>query len=520
MPTEERRVPLGGSEKKPVPGAREVGPIDPKERFEVTIILRPRKSPIRSPDKNRRISREQFVSSFGSPSEDIEKIVKFANSNSLKVIEKSPARRSVVLSGTTSQFAKAFQVELKRFEHPTTRNMYRGRSGPLYVPESLSPIIAAVLGIDDRPQASPHFRTIRYGAKTLSTYTPPQIAKVYDFPVGLNGTGVSIGIIELGGGESSSDLSTYFQSLGLPVPKLVVVPVDGSSNAPTGNPNGPDGEVMLDIEMAGGIAPGATIAVYFAPNTDRGFVDALTTAINDAQNKPSVISISWGSAESTWTSQAIQSLNQALEDATTLGITVCCAAGDGGSSDGVSDNLAHVDFPASSPYALGCGGTKIVSQSGSSLTEVVWNDEAQGGGATGGGISDVFPLPSWQDSANVPPSANPGGHVGRGVPDVAGDADPSTGYSIRVDGTDTVVGGTRAVAPLWAGLIALMNQKLQRSLGYLNSDLYSEPSSDFHEVTSGNNGEYSAGPGWNPCTGLGSPDGSKLFASISSASST
>ncbi len=512
MVTRERKVPLTGSEKKPVPGARDVGAVDPNERFEVTVILRPRQPPGNLSTK-RRPSREQYASTYGASQQDINRVVEFAQQHSLQVLDTSAARRSVVLSGTTSQFSEAFQVKLRRFEHPTERKMFRGRSGPLYVPESLSPIITAVLGIDDRPQASPHFRMIRHGAKVVSTYTPPQIAKIYDFPTGLNGSGECIGIIELGGGENPSDLTTYFQSLGLTVPKVISVSVDGGTNAPTGSPGGPDGEVMLDIEVAGSIASGAVIAVYFAPNTDRGFVDAVTTAINDSQNKPSVVSISWGSAESAWTSQAIQSLNQALQDASTLGVTVCCAAGDGGSSDGVSDGLAHVDFPASSPYSLGCGGTRIVSSS--PLSETVWNDIAEGDGATGGGVSDVFPLPVWQDSSNVPPSANPGGHAGRGVPDVSADADPATGYSIRVDGTNTTVGGTSAVAPLWSSLIALSNQKLGRSLGYINpllyEKLYSLPSGDFHDITSGSNGAYSAGPGWDACTGLGSPDGAKLL---------
>ena len=249
-------------------------------------------------------------------------------------------------------------------------------------------------------------------------------------------------------------------------------------------------------------------------------MDAISTAVNDAQNKPSVLSISWGSAESAWTMQAIDALNQALQDAASVGVTVCCASGDSGSSDGVSDGKAHVDFPASSPYVLGCGGTRIVSNSGGTPSEVVWNDTAQGGGATGGGISDVFALPSWQDGAKVPPSANPGGKIGRGVPDVSGDADPSTGYSVRVDGKNEVFGGTSAVAPLWSGLVALLNQKLGQAIGFLNPLAYeklfsaSSTTDDFHDITSGNNGAYSAGVGWDPCTGLGSPDGQKILNSL------
>jgi len=519
-------VPLRGSEKKAVTGATEIGSVDPKERIEITIIARPDESskttsaevlgrlPV---SKRAHVSREKFAASCRASQDNIGKIVKFAKDNSLEIIEVNPARRSIILSGLASQFCEIFQVELKRFKHPSRNGIFRGRSGPLFLPESLSSAVLAILGLDDRPQAGTHFRLLRPSLKVISSYTPPQLARIYDFPPGLDGSGECIGIIELGGGETQSDLSTYFQKLGLTPPKVTIVSVDHGANAPTGDPNGPDGEVMLDIEVAGSVAPGVTIAMYFAPNTDRGFVDALTTAINDSQNKPSVISISWGSPENSWTSQAIQSLNQALQDAATLGVTVCCASGDGGSSDGATDGLAHVDFPASSPYAIGCGGTRILPTSNGRVTESVWNDEPQGG-ATGGGVSDLFALPSWQDSSKVPPSANPGGRIGRGVPDICADADPATGYAIRVDGKDTVFGGTSAVAPLWSGLIALLNQKLGRSLGYINPLLYEKLSSpglgDFHDVTAGNNGAYSAAAGWDPCTGLGSPDGAKLMNSI------
>ncbi len=470
------------------------------------------------------LSREALVNSRGASLENIEKIRAFAKKQSLRIVEVSAARRMIILSGTASQYMEAFQVPLKRYEHPTGKKIFRGRSGPIYVPESLSGVILAVLGLDNRPQLSPHFRKLRPAQAVTTSYTPLQMAKLYDFPTGVDGTGETIGIIELGGGETPTDLSTYFSSLGIPVPKIVVIPVDDATNSPTGDPTGPDGEVMLDIEIAGGIAPGATIALYFAPNTDQGFVHAISTAVNDGQNKPSVISISWGSAESTWTAQAMDSLNEALQDASSVGVTVCCASGDGGSSDGVTDGKAHVDFPASSPFVLGCGGTRIISTARGNLNEVVWNDTAQGGGATGGGVSDVFSLPSWQSGAKVPPSANPGGKVGRGVPDVSGDADPSTGYAVRVDGQDQVFGGTSAVAPLWSGLVALLNQKLGQAIGFVNplayQKLYSaSPSTDdFHDITSGNNGVYSAGVGWDPCTGLGSPDGQKILDSLLSSS--
>jgi len=177
--------------------------------------------------------------------------------------------------------------------------------------------------------------------------------------------------------------------------------------------------------------------------------------------------------------------------------------------------LNHVDFPASSPYALACGGTRLQSSGTTIASEKVWN-ELPNEGATGGGISDFFPLPAWQSGAHIPPSANPGRHVGRGIPDVAGNADPETGYVTRVDGQPDVIGGTSAVAPLWAGLIALINQSLGKPAGYLNPVLYqrTNPESDFNDIISGNNGAYKAKKSWDPCTGLGSPKGSKIAIAL------
>ncbi len=252
---------------------------------------------------------------------------------------------------------------------------------------------------------------------------------------------------------------------------MTVVSVDGAQNAPTGSPDGPDAEVELDLEVAGSLAPGSKIVVYFAPNTDQGFLDGVSQAIHDATHRPSVLSISWGGPESSWTTAARTALNAAIEDGAALGVTVLVAAGDQGASDGVASGALTVDFPASSPFATGCGGTRLLLQAGEIASEVVWNDQAQGEGSTGGGVSEAFPLPSFQAQADVPKAPN--GFVGRGVPDVAGDADPTTGYSVYVDGAPTVIGGTSAVAPLWAALVARLNQALGAPVGFLDPFLYS-----------------------------------------------
>jgi kumamolisin len=517
-----------GSERSPMPGAREAGPANPSEVLEVTIRLRSRagQQPLfraevasQLPVDREVVSREEFEKTHGADPASIARVEAFAHEHGLIVTETSAARRTVVLSGTVAAMNAAFGVELKEYDHPGGR--YRGRTGPVHVSDDLHNIVEGVFGLDNRPQAKPHFRRRQaqpgMRARTVDTsFTPTVVAALYNFPPATDGTGECIALIELGGGYTDSDLTSYFNKLGLSKhPSVTAVSVNQAKNHPTGDPNGPDGEVMLDIEVAGAVAPGARIAVYFAPNTDAGFLNAITTAVHDKTNKPSVISISWGSAESGWTPQAMTNMDEAFQAAAALGVTVCVASGDDGSSDGAGDNLNHVDFPASSPFALGCGGTRLQASGKTIGSETVWN-ELPNGGATGGGISDFFDLPAWQSGAGVPASANSNKRVGRGVPDVAGDADPSTGYDTLVDGQQGVIGGTSAVAPLWAGLIALINEGLGKPSGYINPLLYrgTDPEDNFNDVTSGDNGAYSAKTGWDPCTGLGSPIGSQIAAAL------
>ncbi|HEX5482637.1 MAG TPA: S53 family peptidase, partial [Terriglobia bacterium] len=418
---------------------------------------------------------------------------------------------------TVQQMCDAFKVDLARYEY--LGRTYRCRTGAIYVPAQLAGIVTAVLGFDNSPAARPHYRVAQAAAVS---YTPVQVAQLYKFPANLNGSGEAIAIIELGGGYNPADLKAYFSQLGIaPAPSVSAVSVGGASNSPTGDPNGPDAEVMLDIEVSGSVAPGASIVVYFADNTSAGFLNAINTAIHDTQHKPSVVSISWGGPESSWAAQDQTAFNNAFQSAGALGITICIASGDGGSSDGVSDGLAHVDFPSSSPYALACGGTSLSASGGGIAKEVVWDDQPDDG-AGGGGVSAVFPLPSWQAKADVPVSVNPGSFRGRGVPDVAGDADPNTGYQVRVDGSNAVIGGTSAVAPLWAGLIACLNQGLGRPVGYLNPSLYGQVSSHagaLRDITAGTNGSYKAAAGWDACTGWGSPDGGVLLSALGATGS-
>jgi kumamolisin len=515
--TPQDRVVLPGSKKHPLAGARAVGPVDSNERIEVSVYLRAPNTTDVAKDLQEHIvgqqeplSREEYAARYSARADDIAKVAQFAHEHHLTVVESNAVRRVVVLSGAADAISAAFGVDLQKYEYQG--ETYRGRSGEILIPAELAAIVTGVFGIDNRPQARAHIQFKAAAAKI--SYSPLQLAQLYNFPTGSDGSGQSIAIIELGGGYRKKDLTQYFGNLGIAVPEVVSVSVDGGKNNPT-TANSADGEVALDIEVAGGLAPGARIAVYFAPNTDAGFLDAITTATHDNVNKPSVISISWGQAESAWTQQALQNMDQAFQAAAALGITVCAAAGDRGSNDGVGDGLAHVDYPASDPYVLGCGGTKLEGSNSTISSEVVWNENADTS-ATGGGVSDTFGLPTWQADAHVPPSANAGGHVGRGVPDVAGDADPQTGYNVIVDGQSLVFGGTSAVAPLWSGLIARINQQIGKPVGFLHPTIYKlgAQSGAFHDITIGNNGSYSAGMGWDACTGLGSPDGTKLLAAL------
>ncbi|MDE1863522.1 MAG: S8/S53 family peptidase [Thaumarchaeota archaeon] len=520
-----RKIPVTGSDRSLLGGSTPTGSPDPREKIQVTVLIRrPNADEVGRrveqnlaalPKDRQHMTREEFQKRFAASEEDIKRIESFATSNNLDVARVDRTQCKVVLSGTVADFSRAFDVKLALYKHPA--GTYRGRTGRIHVPDEISQIVRGVFGLDNRPQAKPHFRIFEKNKKAASpqaTYLPTSLASMYDYPKGLDGTGQTIGIIELGGGFKMSDLQAYFSKLGLAMPDVEAVSVDGATNSPTGSANGPDGEVMLDIEVAGAIAPKSKIMVYFGPNTDIGFLDAIDAAVHDAKNKPSVISISWGGTESNWTSQSLDAFNQAFKNASALGVTVSVAAGDDGSSDGVSDGLAHVDFPASSPYVLACGGTRINSDDGKVTGEVVWN-ELPFMGATGGGISDAFDLPPWQKGAKVPPSANPGGRVGRGLPDVSGDADPVTGYDVLVDGTSTVIGGTSAVAPLYAGLVALLNQGIGKPVGYLNPILYTKvPNSVFVDITTGNNGAYKAGSGWDACSGLGRADGQKLYNAL------
>jgi kumamolisin len=538
-------VPLPGSERSELPGATPVqAGRDDTQVITVTVLLRRRAQvPTELVEGPETISASELGERYGADPADAQLVSEVLGSYGLTVTEYHLASRRLKVSGTIAAMEAAFGTTLTEVTSPhpdgsgSVRHRYR--TGGLSVPAQLSGIITAVVGLDDRPQARAQFRRAPGAGSRASAepddgpsapaaakgspLTAPQVASFYQFPAGTDGTGQAVAIIELGGGYTASDLSTYFSGLGLSVPSVTAVGVDGGSNSPGQEA---DGEVELDIEVVGGVAPGAVQYVYFADNTDQGFIDAIAQAVH-ATPTPIAVSISWGQSEDQWSAQSRTAMDDAFSDAAALGVTVTVAAGDNGSSDDPSETTqVHCDFPASSPHALACGGTKLIGNTSSFAitSEVVWNETASNEGAGGGGVSDVFPLPSYQANAGVPGSGG-GGGTGRGVPDVAGNADPVTGYTVVVDGQQEPIGGTSAVAPLWAGLIARLAQATGKRFGLLQPMLYAgvapgvaQPG--FNDIVKGDNGAYKAGPGWDACTGLGSPNGAALLTLLSGTTPT
>jgi kumamolisin len=551
-------VRLAGSDRASLPDVTDTAPLDPQERAEITLVLRRRAElPEEIVVGPTVLTADQLAEGYGADPADVDLVRRELGSRGLEVTAVHAVTRRVKVAGTLGDLSSAFGTTLRQVSSPDPRGggrvTHRYREGPLFLPAALDGVVTAVLGLDTRPQAQPRFRTQSDAAAAQGTsYAPNQVADIYSFPAGTTGAGQTVAVIELGGGFTTSDLDAYFGGLGIATPSITAASVDGASNNP-GDTSGASVEVNLDIDVIGAAAPGAAQVVYFAPNNgDQGFVDAISDAAQ-ASPAPIAISISWGQSEDSWTAQGLSAMNQAMSDAAALGITVLAAAGDSGSSDGVNDGQVHVDFPASSPYALGCGGTKLVADPATGVvsSEVVWNELASNEGAGGGGVSDQFALPSWQANAGVGPRAasqpaaaapapapaaatvdpmaseHPGqnpstgasGTGGRGVPDVAGNADPVTGYQIYQGGQAQVVGGTSAVAPLWSALIARLAQATGKRFGLTQPLLYAgvSPGTDvpgFRDITSGNNGAYAAGPGWDSCTGLGVPDGTALLSRL------
>jgi kumamolisin len=557
-----RAFAVSGSRRPSIPDAKLLGRSNPAQRITLSIYARqnphPPEATVRAfdasntelPGQRRYLGNDEFNSVYGADPADLEKIAAWAKANKLDVLETSVPMRRVQAQGAIQDVERAFSLELNEYQHPQ-HGQYRGREGEVHVPSELAGIVEGVFGLDTRRVGHPRLR--RGTPRTVSldslkttpvnpfpgAFFPPQVAQLYSYPANLDGSKQNVAIFAFNGapnadprgGYSLPALKAYFeQVLGGKTPSIKDVVVQGPGNDP-----GPDspasdqdgdstGEVMLDMCVVGSVAPGASIFMYFTEFTSQGWVDAVHKAMTD-DNAISVISISYGNPEDdpsgAWSKMGVRVVNQAFQAAAAKGITICCASGDDGSSDQVSTGV-HVDFPASSPFVLGVGGTKLVAAGGAPPTiakETVWNEQMHDEGAGGGGVSSVFTKPSYQSGVNVPPSANPPHKIGRGVPDVAAVADPETGVAVmHIDGQQLEsIGGTSAAAPLWSALVARLNQGLGANCGFLNPVLYTKCANGvLRDITAGNNGAYSAGPGWDACTGLGSPDGQRLLHALSS----
>jgi kumamolisin len=543
-------VPLSGSDRQPLPGARWVAAADPDEQLTVTVYVRrdpgagelpdPVAQALVPPTRRVVLDDDAFAQQYGAASVDLDKVRTFAAAHGLNVVAVNPAARSVRLAGTVAAMSDAFHVDLGRYEYARGRS-YRGREGAVNVPRELDGIVEAVLGLDNRPLGHSRRVPAAHAAIPLTpeaaapaglppnTYLPPQLGSLYDYPAGTDGTGQTVAILAFNdpqskGGYNRTSVDTYFtQVLGQKAPEITDVVVLGPGNLPgddgqAGEQSGDSsGEIMLDIQVVGGLAPGAKIVMYFTEFTEQGWTDAINAIVTDTAHKPTIVSCSYGNPEdatgSAWTRMAITRVDATFAAAAAKGITICCASGDDGSRDQASDSRAHADFPASSPHVLGVGGTKLLASGSTITSETVWDEP--NGGATGGGISALFPVPSWQAGAHVPKSANRPHRRGRGVPDVSADADPNTGVVIiTLDGQHlSVIGGTSAAAPQWAALLARINQALGAPVGFVNPLLYTKlnPARALRDITSGSNGAYKSGPGWDANTGWGSPGGTTLL---------
>jgi kumamolisin len=533
-------VPLPGSKRELLPNSRPAGPIDPSTPTSITVRVRSAgdtaaleskvNEQSKLPLKDRTyLSREELAKKHGASAKDLDFVEQFAQQHNLVVVHRSAAERSIVLQGKLGDLLSVFPADLQMYHHSS--GTYRGRRGEISIPKGLDGVVTGVFGFDTRPKhRSWHRQRIMSmsGPGGANGVAATDFAKRYNFPTSfqgtkLDGTGQTLAIIELGGGFRSADLAVFFNEISVPVPNVSAISVDHAGNTPT-TPDSDDGEVMLDIEVAGAVAPKAKFAIYFAPNNgDKGFIDAISAAVHDTERKPDVISISWGGPESSTDQQGIDAYHELFVAAGAIGVTICAASGDHGTADLDAehwDNKIHVNHPAVDDFVLGCGGTQINAQD----KDVAWNDgtpfnvNVQGGGgwASGGGISVIFPVPSYQKGAKLPLSIDTK-KPGRGVPDIAMSA---TNYFTRVDSFEGASGGTSAVAPLMSALVALLNQAKQKNVGFLNPFLYTNAKTVVHDVTSGTNAikntvkGYKAGPGWDACTGLGTPDGTIILNNL------
>ncbi|MFB7667378.1 S8 family serine peptidase [Kitasatospora sp. NPDC056138] len=554
-------VALPDSDRVPRRGARVIGPVNPRTPLTVTLYLRrdpnapqpvdPYELALVPPTRRTVPDDTAYAEAHPGVDADLEAVEEFAGAHNLTVGTPNRLARSIQLTGATADVANAFQVTLARYRYQgrdRSWQSYRGREGAIYLPSELDGIVTAVVGLDDRPvgtnllirrAADGHVPLAAHvqPAVPAGAFLPPMLNAPYGYPDGTDGSGQCIAVLAFNGETSPGTpsggfrldaLKRYFVDvLGQQMPDIstVVVPNVGSPGNDPGrddrdaDPLDATGEIMLDLAVVGALAPKAKIVVYFSKFSEQGWTDVISTVVTDTANRPDVISNSYGFAEDAaggfgLTRMAINRIDRTLANAAGRNVSICCASGDDGSRDQIGDERAHADFPSCSPHVLGVGGTRLIAEDGVVTAESVWDDGP--GSRTGGGVSMLFPVPPFQAGIDLP-SVNPPFGTGRIVPDVSALADPVTGVMIMsVDGKTLVrVGGTSAAAPMWAALLARINQGLGAPVGFLNPLLYRNFSQGvLRDITTGSNGAFASGPGFDACTGLGSPGGRQLLAGL------
>jgi kumamolisin len=522
------------------PGSRALRATNPHQWLALTIGVRRKRAlpglaglDPQLPARRHYLTLKDLQDNYGSDPAAITRIEFFATSHHLVVVRDDRATATLELAGTVANINAAFGVSLLDYTQAQLGS-FHARTQEVSVPAELQGDITGVFGLNNHAVLS---RRPRLGTATRASlaqashpwFVPSDLAPIYSFP-DADAHGQCIALLEFGGGVEEDALSEYFRRIGMPKPDVSVIALGGVATDPLAEPEA-TGEVMLDVEVAGALAGGARIAVYFSTFDEKGVIDAINAVINDTTHRPSVVSVSWGWDENQpfsngilWSPAAIVHVNQSLLAAAQLGISVCVATGDDGAEAQLRDGRAHVNFPATSPYVLAVGGTTLhvatSARGATHVTEVVWNNGP--GSGTGGGVSDITPRPAWQDGV-VPLSINPGNFAGRGIPDVAANADPQTGYFVMSGGRYGVVGGTSAAAPLWAALLARANALLGARVGNFNALLYQKfgPAGVLRDIVTGNNdteglldGRFAAKAGWDACTGWGVPDGAKLVQAL------
>lgn len=535
---------------------RRLGPCPAAEPLRITVLLHAKDaralrdavravSDPRSATYGRHLSPDEVRDLVAPGYQDLDAVLAFLSDSGLRVDGVSGARTAVQASGPAEAVARAFDAPIGLFATPRAvaagrRRAYGVERDPT-IPASLAAVIRGVAGLNDLPAARRFPVLLAPGRSRVPRrgpaeargpgggFTPAGIHAAYGVPGDAvsGGRGERVAILEFGGGFSSADFATFCAEWGLPPADVTEVSVSGARNDYRGATGDADVEVALDMDWVRATAPNAELDLWWTPNVDTGWVDFLTAVVDaPAARRPGVVSISWGMPEDGFsTSRRYDQTRQLFQACALLGITFVCASGDAGAADELPedawyDGQRHVDFPSVVPEVTSVGGTKLVP-AGRGFTETAWND-GPGRGASGGGFSRYVAVPDWQKAA----VAGRKGVTGRGIPDVAAVASPDPGLSVHVRGRWTAAGGTSVAAPIWAGFFARANAARVAAgrprLGAANATLYAAgrgAAAPFRDVVRGGNGYagvagFSAVRGWDPVTGLGTPDVARLVKKL------